>query len=86
MSLKDVIALLPCEVARACFERAYPLALQACMPPAGVPFFDPDTGEPWAGPDDVRTLLSQQFDAELYKALGLEFCGIDLAHPVEVTA
>lgn len=79
MSVRDVTALLPCEVARACLERAYPLAVRACLPPAGVPFFDPDDGSPWAGPGEVMELLVQQFEAELFKALGFEFCGFDLA-------
>jgi hypothetical protein len=86
MSLKDVTDLLPCEVARACFERAYTLAVRANLPPAGVPFFDPATGEPWAGPENVRELVVQQLDAELAKVLGAEFCGVDLARLVEVAA
>lgn len=86
MSIQQVTDLLPFEVARACFERAYPLAVRACLPPAGVPFFDPATGEPWAGPENVRELLAQQFDAELAKVLGSDFCGVDLAQPVEVAA
>ena len=85
MSLKDVTDLLPCAVARACLERAYPLAVQACMPPAGDPWMDPESG-PYAAPGDVAGLLVQQFEAELRKALGLEFCGIDLARQLEVAA
>lgn len=65
MSFKDVTDFLPCEVARACFERAYPLAVQACMPPAGAPFFDPDDGSPYAGPEDLQTMLTQQFEVEV---------------------
>ena len=85
MSLKNVTDLLPCEVARACLERAYPLAVRACLPPAGEPWLDPESG-PYAAPDGVAELLVQQFDAELRKALGLECCGVDLARPVEVSA
>ena len=73
MSLKDVTDLLPCEVARACFERAYPLAVRACLPPAGEPWIDPESAEPYAGPEDVRTTLVQQFDVEVCKLLGLPY-------------
>lgn len=85
MSLKDVADLLPCEVARACLERAYPLAVRACVNPSDQPWTDSE-GDPWAAPGDVMELLVQQFEAELFKALGLEFCGIDLARLFEVAA
>ena len=78
MSLKDVTDLLPCEVARACFDRAYALAVRSCLPPVGVRFVDA-AGEPWAGSADVVDALVPQFEVELRKAAGLEFCGVDLA-------
>lgn len=87
MALNKVADILPHEAARACLERAYPLAVQACMPPAGVPFLDPDTAEPYAGPEDLRTSLVQQFDVEVCKLLGLPFVeGYDLSPVGEVVA
>jgi hypothetical protein len=87
MSEKVVTGFLPCEVARACFERAYPLAVRACLPPAGEPFFDPGDGSPYAGPEELRTMLVQQFDVEVCKLLGLPYVeSYDLSQPVEVAA
>jgi hypothetical protein len=85
MSLKDVTDLLPCEVARACLDQAYTLAVRASLPPPGVPFFDPESGA-WSSPDDVLGLLVSQFEVELRRALGLEFCGTDLAATGQVAA
>jgi len=86
MSLKDVTDLLPCEVARACFERAYPLAVQLCMPPAGEPWIDPEGG-PYAGPDDLMKMLTGQFEAEICKVLGLPYNhAFDVGSSVEVAS
>ena len=87
MSQKIVTGFLPCEVARACFERAYPLAVRACLPPAGVPFFDLGDGSPYAAPEDLVVSLTQQFEVEVCKLLGLPYReGYDLACSVEVAA
>lgn len=86
MSLKDVTDLLPCEVAQACLARAYPLAVRACLPPPGEPFFDPDAG-PYADAAGVVDMLAQQFEIELRRAVGLEFNPhLDLAPVVGVAA
>jgi len=78
MSLKDVTDLVPFEVARACFGRAYALAIRHSLPPPGEPFFDPECG-PYSDAEGVLALLAPQFEVELRRALGPECCGIDLA-------
>ena len=78
MSLKDVTDLVPFEVARACFDRAYALAIRHSLPPPGEPFFDPESG-PYSDAESVLALLVPQFEVELRKAVGLDCCGVDLA-------